>query len=657
MKRLLCLAALLAGCATSDDAGVGEQASSTAASCANPSDPAYVTGTGPTLSGAVNDGLDDTLAIKKAVCAAVCPTATPPAGCTCGTTSLPGYGSHAVCLPAGELDVTRPTTPGVFSSIPLFGIDRLAFYGQGPASVLAMHGSGTASCANPCSGDDPMHPCPFSDWYMFEIRGAPAPPALTSLRSPGHIEFRDLTMTSTGVDGFDKDSTRYIELGNQATNADDVLIKNVRMVEACGDHVYMIGGNGDDPTSGTRTLGVRIVDSTFGRAGRRAIVVKHGVKRVVIAHNTFETDGGTIDFDPSSSPTSTSEVIVTNNTFRTASASAIVLAGESSGATPAANLLVANNLMFGPAIVGGGLRNVEIRNNTIFNTLAVGAIALDRGQVERLDVSNNTIVDTASDAQYAISVISKGTTLSPDVRISGNSILQASQNPAIHVQDVQREVITDNVIAMTWPNTATRAAAGIRFQTDHFNVRSVQISGNSVTGVTGALDLGILVNLTSASCGTAIPPTACTSDAICGAGGFCHAGVCGCQPTLDNAQVDHNYVAGARTAIRVGTGTFGTTTPKHPTGFLGSFAMIANNDIDASVLTPIDISANTSPAAIPPAYVIGGNQGGPIQLVGDLSPLTNGVVAPNGSTYVVRGGTSAATPALYYRENNTWVAQ
>src|SRR5262249_6500665 len=142
------------------------------------------------------------------------------------------------------------------------------------------------------------------------------------------------------------------------------------------------------------------------------------------------------------------------------------------------HLVVANNLLIGPAIAGGGLRSVEIRNNTIINTLAQGEIDLT-GIADHVDISHNTILRGSTTNLSAVRVIAKELA-SPETHISGNSIVQPSQGLAIDVEDIAHASITNNAVAMTWPTTSSPAAAGIRIGTDHFNVDSCQISGNEI---------------------------------------------------------------------------------------------------------------------------------------------------------------------------------
>jgi hypothetical protein len=119
-------------------------------------------------------------------------------------------------------------------------------------------------------------------------------------------------------------------------------------------------------------------------------------------------------------------------------------------------------------------------------------------------------------------------------------------------------------------------------------------------------------------------------------------------------QADRNLVVGATTGIKF---SVGRNTKNVAKGFLRDYPMIANNDFSVSGATAVDLSGIACDVigCVGPAYLLGGNRGGPVQLVGDNDPTANAISVPDGSLYMKRSGTGSAS--LYVRENTTWVAQ
>src|SRR6185436_11129015 len=226
--------------------------------------------------------------------------------------------------------------------------------------------------------------------------------------------------------------------------------------------------------------------------------------------------------------------------------------------------------------------------------------------------------------------------------------------------DIANASITNNIVTMTWPTASSPAATAIKLGTDHFGVSTCRISGNVVTA--SALTSGIQIDLTSSVCAITVQPQHCgaVGDPPCPTGTFCDqsAQACRCNTFtpmhVGSLTIDRNLVVGATKGVRFNLGTNSQGVPK---AFLDDFPMIANNDFSVSGSPVIDLSGAACGQAgcLKPAYLIGGNRGGPVQLVGDNDPNSNAIAAPDGSSYMQRSG--AGTAALYVRENNTWVAQ
>ena len=294
----------------------------------------------PVAFGAVvDDGKDDRAALQAAIDAATASRAD-------------------VCLPAGDLHVTRRPPPGARSipSLVLAGTDT-GIRGVGDRSRLVMLDQGAEKA--------------MRDWWVLQISGS------------RHV-LREFAMDGTSR-GITNEQTHLIQILGPA---DDITIDRVRLtlpeqsISRGGDCIRMLG------EATTPVHDVHIHDSRGEACARSFIAFQRYVSRVVIERvKTTAIGGGAIDMEPTGDGSIHSVVIRTSDLHR-----GPVARGGFTVALAGTNMIASRDVVLEDSTIEAGIwvynvHGAQIRRNSIYGGVK------DRGLIKVVKDSRDVVIE------------------------------------------------------------------------------------------------------------------------------------------------------------------------------------------------------------------------------------------------------------------------
>jgi hypothetical protein len=445
-------------------------------------------------------------------------------------------------------------------------------------------------------------------WSMFRIRNGAS-----------NIAFEDVSLRSDGLSSFNE-HTYLIQIGDSTQTAavSGVRVTDARLTGSCGDDIYMIGN------SSARTTNVEIKRSQIGSAGRRGVTLKYSLSNVRLVDNLFEFDNtGAIDVDfVEAIPDAVSDLRISRNVFVNASTAHIEHVEVNGSGNPnsaqTTDVVISDNLMIGGGIEASRVDHMAINSNVIIGPSFASSDSDVNvfNAVDHVDINFNIVFRNASALAGIMVWFDQEQPRSASV--SSNVVYLSSAASGILMRGVKNQAVLGNLVVYEAPATSS---AGIDSESDVNiaagvgSVHSARIQGNMIIG--NSLSSGIFVDAQHTT-------------------------------TYGDLLIRENVIGGS---------TVGVSFARDGTSSYLAYPLVGDNIFDGvttDVMFPSTGAGIGFGGGLMNAFIVGGNVGGPVQFVGEGTPVA-GLPGLSGSTFLRRD--VATGSHLYVKEGATWASK